>query len=207
MILANPQNYTTAQIGIPLHVILFWALLFQVFFCFVKNALIFRELSKEIRIDLLQIEKLKPFGYVAASNSIVILVALALMPLLSMGEPMQWADIIVAIMFVLPLAAAVFYLPIHRISKRVQEAKSLEIEQIHSALSGNKAVLINDTIAYKASDFGLNGLLIWRNEVRHISELPVNFKIFVEIGLNTAAALLISGGSWFFTILNVTISH
>lgn len=161
-ILAEPRNYTVAQIALPFHAILCWGLIFQVFFCLIKNSVIFSELGKEVRIDLLNLGTLKPFGHVASNNTATIIVGLALMPLLWLDEPKEvWIDIVGVVVFVLPATAAIFWLPIHQVRKRIRDAKIWELKRIQRAIGGDREVLADCSIAADADRFRLPELLSW----------------------------------------------
>ena len=162
---------------IPLFI---WLTLMCTTHALVDNARLFRRLAKDIQVDLLDPEKLMPFGRMAVSSTLVIIGAQASFSLMWLGGGVSlWTTL----PGLIPTTASVIYLlvaPVWPIHKAVRAEKFIQLSRIHKQLMALKDCG-DDSIEQQAQNFA--PLLSYRREISRTPEWPFNLPALARLSV------------------------
>lgn len=142
----------------------------------VDNARLFRRLSKNIHVDLLDIQSLNPFGRMAVSSTLMIIGAQASVSIMWLdGKADPWTTIPGMIL----TSAAMLYLfvaPVLPIHRSLKVAKISELARLQE--------LINNRNRRTEGDYaGVAPLLAYRREIIGTREWPFDLSVMARLGL------------------------
>lgn len=153
----------------------FWVIFVQMLFVFGRNAMLFHRLgSQHVRIDLLDLRSVNPFGRIAIRNLLIFIGGLALAPLQLFSGPSYVTQIAVGSLIVLPCGVALMLLPMWAIHSRLSAEKALELQRIQDALAGSRSALAGSPIAEDAEGLSVMNLVLYREMIAGIREWPVD---------------------------------
>ena len=155
-----------------------WLVMTWVTVALIDNARLFRKLAARISVDLLDASRVKPFGRMAVSSTLIVIGAQALFPIMWLGADTDpWTTIPGLAFTTLPLiylfAAATW--PVHR---ALHNAKLRELQLLQERISG-----LRREGSDVASDPALTSLLVYRREVAEAAEWPFDISIVARFGL------------------------
>ena len=138
----------------------------------VHDALAMRRLGSELTVDLYNPEKLRPAGRAAVRDVLVIMGALALMPLQSLDAEFRWVNYQTGLMVGVTAALLVFFLPLTGIRQAVLAAKQARVRELQGAID---AVPRSDVTT-------LEMLVAHRDRIAHVPAWPVDLSILSRVG-------------------------
>lgn len=146
----------------------------------IDNARLFRSLAQSIEIDLLDPEKLTPFGRMSVASTLVVIGAQASFSIMWLGgEVSLWSTI----PGIIPTTAAIIYLliaPVWPIHKKLRAQKVQEIERVQGRIN-QMAAERKSSLEHLAEN--LSPLLAYRREISRTSEWPFNLSVLARLGL------------------------
>jgi len=142
-------------------------------------------------VDLLDRGALAPFARQGLLSSLPGLIMLSFLALNLCDRGWIWA---IGVFGPLALAwtAAVAWLPMHGVHRRVQQAKRDELLRVNAAIRGDGAALAGSAIARRAGSVGLADLIAYRGLVEAVPEWPLDPGLRARLLLYLALPL----GSW-----------
>lgn len=152
--------------------VLIWVVMTTVIVKLVEQAIIFSRLGQyHTRVSLLNFEGLLPFGRVSMSASLVVIGALALFPLINLGEESHLAESVPGAVAALVPLVVMFVIPVWPLHKRLRRLKSTELRRVNAQIArtedGTEPV---DLTAQGLT--ALTPLLIYRREIAHTPTWP-----------------------------------
>jgi hypothetical protein len=134
-------------------------------FCY---ACLFLRMGEAVRVDLLDLNSLKPLGRVASFDVFLVMGALAMMPLQSFSSEFHWEFYRVGFAFGIPAAVAFLILPqlgAHRNIRRCKAQKLRELQGRIGAADGTDIA-------------ALEALLAHRDRIAELPEWPIDTRAF-----------------------------
>jgi hypothetical protein len=167
----SPGRFLNAVI--PL---LVWLTMTTAITCLVANAQIFRQLTFNIDIDLLNTNALTPVGRMAVSSTLMVIGSQASFSIMWLGGSTNpWTTI----PGLLTTSVALVYLvvaPVWPLHKALKRAKTQEIELVQSQ--------INSYTQRKVPDYAdITSLLTYRREISSIHEWPLDISVIARLVL------------------------
>jgi hypothetical protein len=168
---SSPSSFLNAVI--PL---LVWLTMTTAITCLVQNARIFRQLTFNIDIDLLNTNALTPVGRMAVSSTLMVIGSQASFSIMWLGGSANpWTTI----PGLLTTSAALVYLmvaPVWPLHKALKQAKAQEIALVQSQ--------INTYTQRKIPDYAdITSLLTYRREISSIHEWPLDISVIARLVL------------------------
>ncbi len=138
----------------------------------VHDALAMRRLGAELQVDLYNLEKLRPAGRAAVRDVLVIMGALALMPLQSLDAEFRWVNYQTGLIVGVVSASLVFFLPLTGIRRAVHAAKEARVRELQEEIdkvSRSEVALLETLVAH-------------RDRIAHLPTWPVDLSILSRVG-------------------------
>lgn len=168
---ALPLPVTLLSIAVTMAI---WIVMSSVVSSLVENAVLFNRLARQIKVNLLNVRALMPFGSVAVSSTLALIGAQAAFPVLMINSDAHW------IIFVPGLIATgipmifLFLLPVLPVHRQIMNAKRQALDQVNRDIFLQvPATGTDDAPAYTA----LQPLLLYRREVAATSEWPFDTSV------------------------------
>jgi hypothetical protein len=164
-ILSGHQN--SSKVG----ALLVWLLMMTTNFALVENAFLLAKLGRRIKVDLLRGTHQVAIARVAIVSTLSIIGAQSLFVLLMMDADVDWVSYIPGTVFTSGPMFALFLIPVLPLYRRLRDAKNKELLAIDAEillLRPNSKSALGDL----ASMANLNQLLLYRREIRQVSEWP-----------------------------------
>lgn len=131
-----------------------------------------RRLGGHIGIDLYDLGSLRPIGRAAVRDVLVVMGALAFMPLQSLDAEFRWVNYQTGLIFGLISASLLFYLPVSGVHDGIRKAKAARLDELQSRIDA----------ADRDDVETLEGLLAHRERIAHLSAWPVDVSIVSRVG-------------------------
>jgi hypothetical protein len=167
-----------------------WIVLTLSLAALLDNALVFRELARYTRINLLQPQHLRPFGTVAVVSTLAVIGIQAAFPIMFVDSGLNATAYIPGL---IPTAAVMFLLaalPVWPIHGRLTEAKALTLAAINqriAAVESTDAPVPENAMGEDAETnktlAQLAPLLTYRQEIDQVSEWPFDVGVVTRLGL------------------------
>jgi len=138
----------------------------------VRDAHAMRRLGRHIDIDLHNLGRLRPVGRAAIRDVLVVMGALAFMPLQSLDAEFRWVNYQTGLIFGMISAAVLFYLPVSGVHKGVRAAKLDRLSRLEDRIDATDA----EDVAT------LEPLLAHRDRIAHLPTWPVDLSIVSRVG-------------------------
>lgn len=161
------NNQSASKIG----ALLVWLLLMTTNYALVQNALLLAKLGQRIKVDLLTSSHHVAIARVAIVSTLSIIGAQSLFVLLMIDADANWISFIPGTVVTLVPMFALFLIPVLPLYHRMRDAKTKELLAIDTqirALRPNADSALDDL----TSMGDLNQLLLYRREIRRVSEWP-----------------------------------
>lgn len=157
-----------------------WLFMITAIAAIVDNARLFRRLADRVEIELLDPESLTPFGYMAASSILVLVGAIASLPIMWLGgAPDPWTTIPGLVLLLGALVSIVMasLWPVHRV---LRDARRAELRRVQARIDA----LADDARAWDAHALSaLAPLLVYRREIASLREWPLDLGVLTRFGL------------------------
>lgn len=152
--------------------VLLWALMMQTGTLLVANARLFASLGRgAVRIEILMLDRLRPFASAALRPMLLVMVLLAAYPLMLLGTEALEATASIGPVATALLALTVVWLPLRGLRQRIREARDLQIARIDAALTD--ALESVDRHGVPAEPQRLEALIGLRNRINAAPSLPI----------------------------------
>lgn len=90
----------------------------------------------EVKVDLYNLETLRPFANVALMHVLVVMGAVALMPLQSLDAEFRWVNYEAGLAISIPSAIAFLLLPLWGVHRNIQTQQRLRLNEIQAVVNG-----------------------------------------------------------------------
>jgi len=141
-----------------------WASIGAIFswrFCYAR---LFQRMGDAVRVNLLNMESLKPLGRVASFDVFVVMGAMAMMPLQSFSSDFNWEYYQAGFAFGIPAALAFLILPQLGAHRNIRRAKQQKLRELEGQIT-----------ATRVQDIGiLEPLLAHRDRIEDLPEWPID---------------------------------
>ncbi|TVS00847.1 MAG: hypothetical protein EA407_13745 [Rhodobacteraceae bacterium] len=150
-----------------------WAMMVQTGTLFVANARLFAHLGRSgVRVEILMLDRLRPFASAALRPMLLVMVLLAAYPLMLLGTAAGLeASAAIGPVATALLALAVVWLPLRGLRARIREARAQQIKRIDAAIA--EALQAVDKHGVPDEPQRLEALIALRNRVQAAPALPV----------------------------------
>ncbi len=149
-----------------------WSMMVQTGTLFVANARLFARLGRSgVRVEILVLDRLRPFASAALRPMLLVMVLLAAYPLMLLGTAGLEATAAIGPVATALLALAVVWLPLRGLRARIREARVLQIKRIDAAIAD--ALRAVDKHGVPDHPQRLEALIGLRNRVQAAPSLPV----------------------------------
>jgi hypothetical protein len=151
--------------------------------------------ARDARVDLLDLDTLRPFGRVGLR---VALAVLGVTPILFGTQLLAGSEagriLVSAAGFLPAFLLAIFALlaPSWSIHRRIQQEKEAELSRLRGALAGNRAAMAGSPLEAEAEELSRVELVLYRQQIAELREWPLDASALRRFGLY----LLIPLGSW-----------
>jgi hypothetical protein len=146
----------------------------------------------QVKVDLLDLDALAPFGRFGLRLALFVLaIPVLLIPAFALGYTVVTVEVLLyAPILLLGLAALV--VPSWGAHSAIRAAKTQELERLRRAIHGDRSALAESSLAAHADELSFVDLLAYRNEIRSLREWPFDARAVQRFGLY----LLIPLASW-----------
>lgn len=149
-----------------------WIIMSTVVSMLIKQAMLFARLGgHNTRVSLLDTCNLLPFVRVSISSSLALIVPLALFPLISIKNGLNFSDILPGAIAILVPLMTIFIIPVWPIHRRLSWLKERELEALNKRIAASHNADSGVDIEAEKLDT-LLPLLNYRREITQISSWP-----------------------------------
>ncbi len=152
--------------------ILLWTIVALVTVARLRDALAMRRLGLQLEIDLYHPARIRPVGRAAIRDVLVVMGALAFMPLQSLDAEFRWVNYQTGLAVGLVSSALLFYLPVSGVRAAVVRAKGRRLEALEAAIDSIDRSNVPE----------LEALVAHRERIQHLSTWPVDLSILSRVG-------------------------
>jgi hypothetical protein len=146
-----------------------WCLMMTIMSVLIDNALKFSRIGKkEVKVDLLNQQNLTPLARVAVISTLAIIGALAIFPLMFLQVEVNLLAMIPGMIALSIPMFWIFFLPIWPVHKRIKAAKHKELQSVQAQIDE----LRTETQVDRQLMASLQPMLLYRSEIKHVSEWP-----------------------------------
>jgi len=135
--------------------------------CRVSDARSLRRLGRKVRVDLYDLSKLRPFGSAAIRDVLVIMGALALMPLQALDAEFRLINYRDGLIVGLTLSGLLFLIPQTGVRAAIRTAKAARLEMLQQAVDA----------ADRRDVVQLESLVAHRDRIQHTSTWPLDLSL------------------------------
>lgn len=153
--------------------VLLWSIVASITAGRLRDALAMRRLGRQLHIDLYDLAQIRPIGRAAVRDVLVVMGALAFMPLQSLDAEFRWVNYQTGLAVGLVSSMLLFYLPMAGVRTAVQAAKEHRIGVLQAAIDSADRDRVAD----------LEALVAHRERMLHLSTWPVDLSILSRVGL------------------------
>jgi hypothetical protein len=172
----------------------FWVGFAQLLVITVSNSRTFDRMGRQFAtIDLLDTGGLVPFARVGIRNILIFVGGYALVPIIYFEEQDFTLEVLISLAIFVPISIALLIMPMNSIRDRISKEKHVELARIQSAMHGDRSALAESPISRDASYVGFTGLVLYRQMINEINEWPIDYPVFLRLGLYIVIPLL----TWF----------
>lgn len=131
-----------------------------------NNAILFRRLSRDLDVQILEPDSYMPIGTMAVTSTLVVLGALGLLCIMWLGGPVNWWTTLPAVAFFLPLMLLLLLIPVLPLHRRLSEQREAATADAQRALREARSMNTSDGVAAQAAALTL------RREVMRLPTWP-----------------------------------
>jgi hypothetical protein len=152
--------------------VVLWAVVAFLTAARLRDALAMRRFSQTLRIDLYNLAALRPIGRAAVRDVLVIMGALALMPLQSLDAEFRWVNYQTGLVLGLISSMVFFFLPMSGVHGRIRAAKVARIDELQGLIDDQDE---KDVVALEA-------LVAHRERIAHLPTWPADLSVLSRVG-------------------------
>ena len=151
--------------------VVIWVLITQSNSIFIRNMTEMNKLSKEIRIDLLNLEKFMPLTRAGVWSILGFIGVYTIL----FNESIEDVDLInPAVLVIIPTIFWMIYIPLKGFRKRVIQEKDKEIALIEASIEGDREKLKESRIRKNLENINVIDLINYKKLIQNTFEIPVN---------------------------------
>ena len=152
-----------------------WSVVGLVLATGLHNALVLNRVGKLVYVDIYNLDSLNAFGQSSLRSMLIIVGALALMPLQAIDQEFRWINYQNGILVGVPAILLLMLIPNWSIHKRIQAEKQRTLAQLDAEISTAPRTLDDEALNR------LNALLQRRQLVAHLRNWPMDFSLVARI--------------------------
>jgi hypothetical protein len=123
-----------------------------------------------VRVDLYDLDPLKPFARVAILDVLIVMGAMAIMPLQSLDAQFRWSNYEAGLFVTLPSALVFFTMPLWGVHRAIQGRKLSRLQELQKAIS-----------ACDPADIPvLETLVAHRDRIHALRTWPVDLRLLIR---------------------------
>lgn len=154
--------------------VIVWIIMTTVIASLVDNALLFNRLAERIKVDVLNVRTLTPFGSVAVSSTLAMIGAQAAFPALMVESDAQWITFAPGLLATGVPMIFLFLLPIMPVHRRIVAAKRTALDRVNGDIAQTAGARNGP---HETAYGNLQPLLIYRSEISAVSEWPFDTSV------------------------------
>ena len=139
------------------------------------NAFVLYRVGKLVNIDILNLDSLNSFGQSSLRGMLIIVGALAMMPLQAIDQEFRWVNYQNGILVGVPAIFLLMLVSNWSVHQRIREAKKLELDRL------DKEIIMAPRTLDDVSLNRLNALLQRKQLVSHLRNWPMDFSLVTRI--------------------------
>lgn len=168
-----------------------WVVMLQVSYILTSNTMTFVNIAKShLIVDIFDIRSMLPFTMVGVSNILVFAGGYTLFPIAFIDSGTLIQPALMSLLFTLPTALTLFFLPILAVRSRIFREKLREIDAVTLAIQGDRSGLKHTSIADEADTITRSNMIIYRDLVERTSEWPITNSSVKRLGIYVIVPLL-----------------
>ena len=169
-------KYIYFDIWMTFLIALIWMTITQAGAIFIGSLKLFAGISKQININLLNVEQLTVFLKAGIRSTLAFIGTYALFPLLGYSS---FEDMFLnpAVFIFIPIIAAMILIPIIPIRKIIRMAIEEELNLFNRSLKGEKDCLKDSQISHDLHNINIIDLITYKKTIMSIKEIPFNVPI------------------------------
>lgn len=137
-----------------------------------RDALAMRRFGRTLTVDLYNLAALRPIGRAAVRDVLMIMGALALMPLQSLDAEFRWVNYQTGLFFGLISSLLFFYLPISGVHEQIRAARAARLNELQGMIEAQDGMDVPR----------LEALVAHRERVAHLPTWPVDLSVLSRVG-------------------------
>ena len=131
-----------------------------------RNAIYFRDLSKQLNVNIYEPDSFMPIGSMAVTSTLVVLGALGLLSIMWVGGPVNWWTTLPAIAFFSPLLILLLLVPVLPLRRQLVAQKEDAMIAAQAAVREAQRLPSQETVA------AMTNALAFRREVARLPSWP-----------------------------------
>jgi hypothetical protein len=139
------------------------------------NAFVLFRVGKLVQVDLFNLDRLNPFGQSSLRGVLLVVGALALMPLQALDQEFRWANYQNGILVGIPAILLLILLPNWTVHKKIRRVKVQALQELDAEIAAAPRTLDNEALTR------LNALLERRNRITHLRNWPIDFSLLTRV--------------------------
>ena len=155
-----------------LQVILIWMVITQAISIYTRNMTLMNKLSKHIKIDLLDLQKLMPLTKAGIVSILAFVGVYSILFLVSFSPSELTTN--PAFFVLIPTVVVMMHRPLKGVRKRIVRAKETELKLVELAIEGDHEALKESRIGKNLSNINVIDLINYKKIIENTIELPVN---------------------------------
>jgi len=152
-----------------------WSVVGLVLAAGLHNAFVLYRVGQLVDIDIFNLDTLNPFGQSGLRSMLIIVGALALMPLQAIDQEFRWVNYQNGILVGVPAIFLLMLVPNWSVHKRIRAEKQQELEKLDAAIYATPRTLGDESLNR------LNALLQRRHLVAHLRNWPMDFSLVARV--------------------------
>ncbi|OEK04677.1 hypothetical protein BFP71_14585 [Roseivirga misakiensis] len=170
-IINGTRDFTFTRLGIGFEIMLMWLVITHATSTFMRNMTVMNKMSREIDIDLLNMDKFMPLTKSGITSTLGFIGAYSLLfvqgvRIIDIQNP--------AIAIIIPSIFFLIRTPLKGIRKRVSIAKHKELILVDAAIEGDREALKKSRIHKNLDNINVIDLINYRKIIQSVFEIPVN---------------------------------
>ncbi len=137
-----------------------------------RDVIAMRRFGRTLTVDLYDLAALRPIGRGAVRDVLVIMGALALMPLQSLDAEFRWVNYQTGLLIGLISSTLFFYLPLSGVHQRILAARTSRLEELQAQIDAQD----------RSNVAGLEALVAHRERIAHLPTWPVDLSVLSRVG-------------------------
>ena len=170
-VLSGEVTYSIYETWRSIQIVLVWLLITQATSTYTRNMTLMNMLSRHIKVDLLNMDKLVPL---TQSGIVSILAFIGAYSMLFMNDIDISSLTNPAMIVLVPSIVWMIITPLRGVRKRVIAAKHHEIELVDRAIEGDMSALKDSRIRNNLENINVIDLINYKKSIQNTFEIPVN---------------------------------